>query len=85
MTLAVNLSTIKESHKKALLKEYFELYKMVYRIRSIVSYHWDRSKDALMDIKNLYFNDDTFKKMILMVQQHVINLFEGTNKKHVLL
>ena len=47
MTLAVNLSTIRDVHKKALINEYFSLYKLVYRIRSIVAYYWDGDEDAL--------------------------------------
>ena len=47
MTLAVNLSTIRDVHKKALINEYFSLYKLVYRIRSIVAYYWDGGEDAL--------------------------------------
>ena len=61
------------------------MYKMVYRIRCVVSYHWEQGEDSLKMVKDLYYNDETFNKMIRIVQQHIVNLFEGTNKKHVLL
>ena len=47
MNLAMNLSSIKQVHKRALILEYFSLFKMVYRIRSVVSYYWDGGEDAM--------------------------------------
>ena len=36
------------------------MYKMVYRIRSVVAYHWEQGAEALGLVKDLYYNDDTF-------------------------
>lgn len=85
MSLAINLSSIKPEIKETLLKEYFDLYKMVYRIRSMVSYYWEVGKDSKSLIKNLYFHNETFQRMVKYVQQKVCNIFEGTNPKHVAL
>ena len=38
--LALNLAAIESKHKDALLKEYFNLCKMIYRIDSLVDYTW---------------------------------------------
>ena len=38
--LALNLAAIESKHKDALLKEYFNLCKMIYRIASLVDYTW---------------------------------------------
>ena len=41
INLAVKLSSISENTKNAVLQEYFNMFKMVFRIRSTVAYIWD--------------------------------------------
>ena len=85
ISLAIKLSSIKDKHKNALLKEYFDMYKMIYRIRSMVSYYWEFDKNSTDCIKDLYLHNETFQKMIKIMQRKFTNLFEGTNKDHVIL
>ena len=49
--LTVKLSTIPENFKDALLKEYFNMCKMVYRVRKVVWYMWDQGKRSSNMIK----------------------------------
>jgi len=50
----MKLSQIEEKHKDGLLKEYFNLCKMVYRINSIISYNWYQGTDSFDLIFSLY-------------------------------
>ena len=54
-TLALKLSEVTRAQKEALLGEYFNLCKMVYRIRSVVSYvmyQGDQSFKLLLELFN---------------------------------
>ena len=72
----------KQRIKKALLDEYFNMYKLIFQIRTISTYNWQLGTESRVRVKDLYVNDQTFAKMIRQVQQCVINLFEGTDKYH---
>ena len=80
LTLAVKLSSIDNRVKKAVIREYFNMFKMLYRIRSIVAYCWDNGESSSKTIKKLYNKDKTFVKMIKIVQRSIWNLFQGTDK-----
>lgn len=67
LDLAIKLETIPEGAKSAILKEYFNMYKMLYRIRSTVAYYWDCGERSSSMIKELYSQDKTFLKMIRIV------------------
>ena len=59
-TLTFKLSLIQPKHKEALLNEYFEMCKMVYRIRSMVAYTWyeyQKTNDLKM-MRELYCSED---------------------------
>ena len=75
--LTFSLQAITEAQKKALLKQYFDMCKMLYRIRSVVSYNYYHENAEEM-VKELYANDETFAKMIQIVHKNIINLFSGT-------
>ena len=51
--------------------------KMLYRIRSVVSYNYYHENAEVM-VRELYHNDETFAKMIQIVHNNIINLFSGT-------
>ena len=67
--LTVKLSAVGENHKVALIREYFSMCKMVYRIRCVVAYMWDQGEQSSNRIKELYNSDQTFIKMISIVKQ----------------
>ena len=57
LALAVKLSSIENRVKKAVIREYFNMFKMLYRIRSIVAYCWDNGERSSKIIKKLYNKD----------------------------
>ena len=67
--LTVKLNSVGENHKNALIREYFSMCKMVYRIRCVVAYMWDQGEQSSNRIKELYNSDQTFIKMISIVKQ----------------
>ena len=77
--LIVKLNLVQSNHKNALLKEYFSMCKMVYRIRCVVAYMWDQGEHSSNMIKELYNSDPTFTKMIQILKQQMYNLFHGTD------
>ena len=85
-TLAVNLSLIEEHHKRALISKYFDMCKLVYRIRSLVSQTWDgaasRKQKPIDAVKDLFQTDATLDIMISMVRKHLSDLFAGTDPNH---
>ena len=83
INLAVKLSSISESTKNAVIQEYFNMFKMVFRIRSTVAYIWDNGSSSANMIKKLYMKDKTFIKMIRIVQRSIFNLFQNTDKNWV--
>ena len=83
---------IQPNQKQAILKEYFTMCKMVYRIRTTVAYfqdvdhdHSDSKPTPLEQIKELFNEDPTFAKMISIVKGCLINVFEGTDPGQPLL
>ena len=63
--------------------------KMVYRIRSMISYTWDGNNctgktTPLQAVKDLFGNDPTFSLMISMVRKNLTFLLEGTDPDHSL-
>ena len=61
--LTFSLQSITELQKKALLEQYFNMCKMIYRIRSTVAYFWSQGEKSLELVNDLYSNDETFAKM----------------------
>ena len=80
--LTLKLSKIKIHQKESLLKEYFNMCKMVYRINSVVAYNWNQGEYSHESIIRLYNEDETFATMIKIVKNAIINLFKGTNPRH---
>ena len=62
--LIVKLNLVTQNHKEALIKEYFSMCKMAYRIRCVVAYMWDQGEKSSNMIRELYNSDQTFIKMI---------------------
>ena len=52
--LTFALSSITTNHKKAVLKQYFSMCKMVYRIRAAAAYIWDQGSNQIDIIKEKY-------------------------------
>ena len=83
--LALNLAAIESKHKDALLKEYFNLCKMIYRIASLVDYTWcqnDQEEDSHELILELFSENQTFDKMIAITHAQLENIFSGTDPEH---
>ena len=64
--------------------------KMVYRIRSTVAYYVDRDCDdgentPLEEVKKLANEDETFAKMISIVNRCLTNIFAGTDPSQPIL
>ena len=78
-TLALSLSTIKKTHIQALIRQYYSMCKMVYRIRSVAAYTWDKGATNLDSVSELYNEDSTFIKMVQIVKNNMINLFTDTD------
>ena len=72
---------IQPRNKQAVLKEYFSMCKMVYRIRCTVAYYQDAEIEEDSDlspldkVKQLYNEDPTFAKMINIVKKCLVNIF----------
>ena len=85
------IQLISTDAKKAILAEYFSMCKMVYRIRSTVSYYQYEDYDekskltALQKVQELYNEDDTFAKMMSIVRTSLVNIFAGTDPAQILL
>ena len=82
-TLMFKLSAIKATHKKSLLSEYFNMCKMLYRVRSLVAYTLYEGKEDL--IFQLYNNQSDLAKMVQKVKKNMLNLFGNTDPNHCLL
>ena len=52
--MALKLSAITKQQKTGLLKEYFSMCKMIYRIRSLAAYTWDHGEDSFHLTMELY-------------------------------
>lgn len=62
--LTLKLSEIHPCVKAGLLKEYFKMCKMMFRIRSLVTYVWDTSgRESSLKIRQLYNENKTFIQM----------------------
>ena len=55
-SLAMKLACIEQRHKEAILKEYFGMCKMIYRIISVVVYTWDNQEEGEDDIEEVFKN-----------------------------
>lgn len=53
-SLTFKFSKIKEEVKQSLLKQYFDMCKMAYRINSIVAFNWAQGVDSFDLIFRLY-------------------------------
>ena len=80
--LALDLQKVTPKKKQIVLNEYFSMCKMVYRVRSTEAYmiglHPDQASQ-LEVVSSLYNEDSTFRKMISIVNNSVLNLFQGTD------
>lgn len=83
--LTFALSSITTNHKKAVLKQYFSLCKMVYRIRAAASYIWDQGSNQLEVIKQKYNEDQTFAKMVRIAKKNITTVFADTDPAWVIL
>lgn len=83
-TIARNLSCISDDHVKIVLKEYFKMCKLVYRLRSLSSVIWEQSMGNRDSVAELYFKNDLFITMVKMVQRSLVNIFSGTSPKEEL-
>jgi len=84
--LAMSLAkpVMKERHKKTLLKEFFLMCKMMFMVRSIVSYAWGNNLKVTDVIKSID-EDDSLAKRIRMVKTAFLNVFTGTDPKQTVL
>lgn len=80
--LTFSLQAITPAKKHALLEQYFNMCKMVYRIRSTVAYFWNQGERSLELVNELFMHDETFAKMNQIVRKNIINLFSGTDPNH---
>ena len=83
--LTFKLAQIKPQQKEYVLKEYFNLCKMVYRINSIVAYNWNQGAASYDLIFRLYNQDETFAKMIEIAKNSIFQVFKGTNPRQKLI
>ena len=84
-SLIIKLSGIPQKVKETLIREYFKMCKMVFRIRSIVQYTWDNyGEESGEKIKELYNENDTFVEMVRIVRECFFNIFEGTDPNQIL-
>ena len=79
--MTFKLAQIKPEQKEYVLKEYFNLCKMVYRINSIVAYNWNQGAASYDLIFRLYNQDETFAKMIEIAKNSIFQVFKGTNPR----
>lgn len=82
-TKLIQLNSNGQDKMVALLKEYFKLCKMLYRIRCTIAYNWNQAMgenqlETELDIQE----DSTFDKMIQIVHTCLVNCFGGTDKNH---
>lgn len=83
--LTFSLQLVNETKKRALLEQYFNMCKMVYRIRSTVAYYWSQGEKSLELVNELYTKNEMFAKMIAIVHKNIINLFSGTKSNQKVL
>ena len=54
----------------------------MYKVRSTVAYTWDQGTNSLDLVKQLYNDDESFKKLVNIVKKQFLNVFEGTDPNH---
>lgn len=79
MWLSFKLSAIMPHKKQALLREYFNMCKIVYRIHSQVAYTLYTTAYSFDAVRELYNEDKAFAKMVEIVKTNMVNLFKGTD------
>lgn len=68
-----------------MLAEYFNMYKMLFQVRSAVAYLWDKGEQSAELIDRLYNEDEKFQRKVRFIQRSVFNLFSDTDKDWVVL
>ena len=76
--LYTQLACLDDNRRDAVLSEYMEACKMVYRIKATLNYTWKVSNN-LDDVIKLFQEDYTFIKMQDKVKTAFLNVFATTN------
>ena len=80
LTMAMNLANITELKIRAVLREYFNMCKTVFMIRSAVAYTWDQGCGSHEAVQHLYHEDAKFARMVQLLHHAIFNLFQGTDR-----
>lgn len=71
----------KNEQKYAVLKEYYDLCKLIYRIRDTVAYCKFTNQGNFYSLKALFNENPGFTKMVKTAQRLLFNVFIGTESK----